>query len=216
MSSRTLKNHYAVLGVPQTADAEAIRKAFRALAKQYHPDKAPGNPFAGAHFAEIQAAYELLSNPARRAAYDEERWLRGLADRSSTATRITAEWLLNEAKRLEQHMKSIDTYRMNHAALSEYILALLSDAHLSVLQDAPELKESIFNSVIGSATHLRHEYSGPVAERLKMLTGVDLDLQRSAIEWIARRNREAKWRFYRPLVVLAFSIILAVLLYLLK
>src|ERR1043165_5497930 len=121
----SLKNYYAVLGVPQSATAEEIRNAYRALAKKYHPDTAPDNPFANAHFAEISTAYEVLSNPSQRAAYDEERWLRGLSTRSTAAIRITPDWIRAEAGRLRKHMSHIDTYRMNHTALREYVLALL-------------------------------------------------------------------------------------------
>ena len=73
----SLKNYYKILGVPVSATVDEIKRAFRSLAKKYHPDKAPDNPFAGAHFSDIQEAYAVLSNSSRRAAYDEERWLRG-------------------------------------------------------------------------------------------------------------------------------------------
>ena len=46
----SLKNFYAVLGVPQSATGDEIRAAFRKLAKKYHPDAAPDNPFAAAQF----------------------------------------------------------------------------------------------------------------------------------------------------------------------
>ncbi|MBN1334598.1 MAG: DnaJ domain-containing protein [Deltaproteobacteria bacterium] len=65
-----MRNLYEVLGVPRDADQAAIRKAFRQLARQCHPDvnKAPD---AEARFKEINAAYEVLSDEQRRAWYDE-------------------------------------------------------------------------------------------------------------------------------------------------
>ena len=80
-----MKNYYKILDVPSGAAPEEIKKSFRALALQYHPDKAPDNPFAADHFTEIQEAYEILSHATRRARYDEERWLRGLGTRSRNA-----------------------------------------------------------------------------------------------------------------------------------
>jgi curved DNA-binding protein CbpA len=56
------------LGVPQDADAEAIRSAFRALARRYHPDAGEGS--SADRFREILAAYETLNDPMRRGHYD--------------------------------------------------------------------------------------------------------------------------------------------------
>ena len=64
------KDPYAVLGVPKSADAAALKKAFRDLAKQHHPDKNKGNKTAEAKFKEINTAYDLLSDPTKRARYD--------------------------------------------------------------------------------------------------------------------------------------------------
>ncbi|MGC2203314.1 MAG: J domain-containing protein [Stellaceae bacterium] len=61
---------YEVLGVKPDANADEIRKVYRKLAKQYHPDLNPGKPEAEARFKEISAAYDLLSDPEKRARYD--------------------------------------------------------------------------------------------------------------------------------------------------
>jgi curved DNA-binding protein len=62
---------YEILGVPRTATAEEIKKAYRRLAKQYHPDVNPGNKQAEERFKEVTAASEVLSDPSRRRLYDE-------------------------------------------------------------------------------------------------------------------------------------------------
>lgn len=61
---------YSVLGVKRDAAPEDIRKAYRRLAKQFHPDLNPGNQEAEGRFKAISAAYELLSDPAKRVRYD--------------------------------------------------------------------------------------------------------------------------------------------------
>jgi molecular chaperone DnaJ len=71
------KDYYAVLGVPKDADKSAIRKAYRKLARQYHPDANAGDVKAEEKFKEISEAYDVLSDDKRRAEYDEARTLFG-------------------------------------------------------------------------------------------------------------------------------------------
>jgi molecular chaperone DnaJ len=65
------RDYYEVLGVSKNADAEEIRKSYRKLAVKYHPDKNPGDHTAEERFKELGEAYEVLSEPQKRAAYDQ-------------------------------------------------------------------------------------------------------------------------------------------------
>lgn len=65
-----VKDYYQILGVPRSADEKEIKKAFRKLAQQYHPDKNPGDAAAEQKFKEINEAYTVLSDADKRAKYD--------------------------------------------------------------------------------------------------------------------------------------------------
>src|SRR5439155_10367862 len=65
------KDYYQILGVSRTATEEEIRKAFRKLARQYHPDVAKNKATAEEKFKEINEAYEVLGDPEKRKKYDE-------------------------------------------------------------------------------------------------------------------------------------------------
>ena len=65
------KDFYKILGVPRTASEDEIKKARLKLARKYHPDLNPGNKDASDKFKEVQAAYEVLSDPEKRSKYDK-------------------------------------------------------------------------------------------------------------------------------------------------
>lgn len=73
------KDYYETLGVPRTASAEEIKKAFRKLARKHHPDVATDKKAAEQKFKEINEAYEVLSDPEKRKKYDQlgARWKEG-------------------------------------------------------------------------------------------------------------------------------------------
>jgi molecular chaperone DnaJ len=84
MSTRDFieKDYYAALGVPKDADATAIKKAYRKLARDLHPDKNPNNAEAEERFKEVSEAYDVLSDEKRRSEYDEARRLFGAGGRT--------------------------------------------------------------------------------------------------------------------------------------
>ena len=65
------KDYYEILGVDKSADENAIKKAYRSLAKKYHPDMNPGDATAEQKFKEVNEAYSILSDPDKKAKYDQ-------------------------------------------------------------------------------------------------------------------------------------------------
>ncbi len=71
MAGSGYRDYFKVLGVERSADADAIKKAFRKLARKYHPDVNPGDKTAEAKFKEVSEAYEVLSDPEKRRRYEQ-------------------------------------------------------------------------------------------------------------------------------------------------
>ena len=69
--AETKRDYYEVLGVPKNASDAELKKAYRVIAKKYHPDMNPGDEEAEAKFKEASEAYKVLSDPDSRAKYDQ-------------------------------------------------------------------------------------------------------------------------------------------------
>ncbi len=94
------RDYYEVLGVPRSVNDAEIKKAYRRMARSIHPDQNPGDSDATANFQELSAAYEVLSDPQRRAVYDE--YGHGGDFRVNADAVITVEKVHELARRLEE------------------------------------------------------------------------------------------------------------------
>ena len=210
-----LKDHYRTLGIASTATLGEVKKAYRVLAHKYHPDKNLDSGFTASHFREIQEAYKVLGDEQMRKIYDEERYFAGLSSRKDPMI-ISGEWLLKEARKLSSHMAGLDSYTMNHKAVSEYVLLLLSDSHLGVLQQEQEQQTNrqILEEIISSIRKLDYRYYPAIVSRLGMMAGND-NLMRQTIAF-AEEERRKKMRGdkYLPLIVLGVTLLLCLLMYL--
>lgn len=216
MPATVLKDHYKTLELHPSASADEVRKAYRALARKYHPDVNADNPYAIDHFREVKEAYEVLKEPALRRRYDEERWLSGMGNRARDAVKVTPEWILKESRKLSNHMATVDTYRMSHKSLYDYICLLLDDGHLAVLRkDYDEATNALIVEELLYATKgLEYQYAVPVAERLMELAKGNDTLHRSIAHRLEQRKKKQQWIRMRPLFIAVVVLILCIIMYL--
>ncbi len=71
MAGKDFKDYYTILGINKSADADEVKRAFRQLARKYHPDVNPGDKSAEGKFKEVSEAYEVLSDKEKRQKYDQ-------------------------------------------------------------------------------------------------------------------------------------------------
>lgn len=207
------KDHYKTLAVPPNASLQEIKKAYRALAHQYHPDKNTNHQYAAGFFREIQEAYHVLSNAHRRAAYDEERWLAGYSMTKQPAT-VTPEWIYQQCAGLSKHMATVDIYRMNHVALRDYILLILSDDDMAILERAnnQSLNQNIVRELLKSMQPLRYDYIPEIISRLNTLAATDDALLTEIRQMTAEQQKQAEWEKIKPYVLILVVVVLCVLM----
>lgn len=134
-----LKDYYTILGVEPSATLAEIKRAYRQLAQEHHPDKNQQDPYAGAQFAEIKEAYEVLTNPARKELYLQQRWYNQSTGNRKTQAVITPVTILKQALELEKYVSRLDHFRMDEQGLHDYITELINDNTIDKLNGFGEM-----------------------------------------------------------------------------
>jgi len=212
-----IKDYYQILELPPQAKPEDIKKSFRKLAHRFHPDKNPEQPLSAAYYLEIQEAYNILSNPKSRARYDRERRVSGAFSLKSTKP-ITPQFLLEELQKLNQHLHRIDLFRMSHESLSDYILFVLSDAHLAILQNAnkPDVNQKIISEALKAVSLLPYKYSRPLFQRLNSISYLeDAEATKEMLRKAEDLSRQQyRWARLKPILLIIITLILCFAMFL--
>lgn len=127
----SVPNHYQILAISTLATREEIKKAYRALARKYHPDKNLDNPKSTEYFQQIQMAYEVLYDVSSRKRYDQSLRQNGNYDPFSVNSIVNETDILKRSTDLVQYIKS--HRQINADALTDYILAMLNKEHSAML-----------------------------------------------------------------------------------
>jgi molecular chaperone DnaJ len=98
-------DYYRLLGIPPDADQPRIRGAYRSLAKRFHPDTNRGSETAAELFRQVNSAYRILSDPVRRARYDEELAIRHQGKPTPASTEPTTH--LDPAQKFSRFVTSL-------------------------------------------------------------------------------------------------------------
>jgi len=126
------KDYYKILGVDRNADEKEIKRAYRRLARKYHPDLNPGDKEAEKKFKEINEAYEVLSDPEKRKRYDE----------------LGAAWNAYGQQNTEQFWQ--DFYRKYGASGQRYYTAGEAQAEWGGFEDFSDFFKILFGDIFSS------------------------------------------------------------------
>ena len=202
------------MGVTPAATQNEVKKAYRRLAMLYHPDKNQDNQYAEAHFREIQEAYATLSNSLLRERYDDERWLNGVS-KKSYAQAVTPAWLLTVTKELTKSLSMMDTHRISQRSLQEYILLILSDAHLGVLlqHNDEEKNKIIISELLKAASWLHMQYLPEIQRKLTVLAGSNEGAAHAVNQFIKDRERQDLKQRLFPYIILLVTLALCAFMY---
>jgi molecular chaperone DnaJ len=210
-----VKDYYKTLGVSPAASMQDIKKAFRRLALQFHPDKNHDNSHATARFREIQEAYEVLSDPLQRETYNYKRWYRRSLGKEYEQPILTPSGILAACNRLANYVSNTNIFQVDYDALSYHIRQLLSDTNIGILNQFNDtsINGQVIHAVIRSATPLPFKYIEPVTKLLLLVAGPDAEQAATIHLFENGQRRKNKWNKYRAVAVLAVTLLLCWLIY---
>lgn len=211
-----LKDYYSTLKLEPSATLMEIKKAYRKLAQQYHPDKNNNDPYAAAQFSEIKEAYEVLTNPAKKEYYLQQRWYEQSIGKRKKQETITPVNILLQSLELERYVSNLDVFRMNKEGLKQYILGLLPDSTIEQLKkfSEPETNREIIKAILKSMAPLPKLYTNNILSQLYKLSGDDEISNRELENFKNKVEKKARREKFSLIIIIAVTIILCLLIYL--
>ncbi|MBP8115417.1 MAG: DnaJ domain-containing protein [Chitinophagaceae bacterium] len=211
-----LKDYYAILEIETSASATEIKKSYRRLAQQFHPDKNQADPYAVAQFHQIKEAYEVLTNPSRKEYYLQQRWYNQSIGKKKTQDAITPVTVLKQSLELEKYVSTLDIFRMDKEGLEQYILELLSNDTINKLKqfNEPDTSSQIVQITLRTINVLPPHYSKTVLSQLQVLAESNENSLRQIQSIVIKTNKKHQREKYSLLIIIGITIILCLLIFL--
>lgn len=210
-----LKDYYSILELPASASGDEIKKAYRRLAHQYHPDKKNNDPYAAAQFSDIKEAYEILSNPAKKDYYLQQRWFAQSIGKKIKKESITPITILKQMLELDRYASKLDVHRTNHEDLFNQIVSILSDENIDILNsfNDRQIKKEIILLALKGGNTLSYHYAIPLTERLKRLTTTEESFNKQFDQFILQHKQTNYWEKKKIWVVLFIVLLICLVIF---
>lgn len=205
-----LKDYYKILEVAPQATPQEIKKSFRRLALQFHPDKNEGDHLAEAQFKEIQEAYEILSDPDQRKEYNYKRWhLRSLG-KSYTQQPLTPVAILEECRALKTYVDSMSIFRLDFDAVSQHLRQIISPNAVGILNQYNDqlANNEIILTLLKAANPLPLRYFIPITEILLQIKGKDTGMHTIVDRHVREKKLHEIWDKYKWVVMIIVTTLL--------
>jgi molecular chaperone DnaJ len=189
-----LKDYYTILELPSSASVDEIKKAWRRLAHQYHPDKKANDPYAAAQFAAIKEAYETLINPVKKNLYLQQRWYAKSRGQQAAQSVVTPVTILKQLLELDRYIHQLDEHRMDKEGLYHYLMYIIQDENIRQLNTFNEtvINRQVVMLVLRCSRLLPSSFLPGLAERLKKIDAGEEALT-GTIDRFARQRQQADY-----------------------
>lgn len=210
-----VKDYYTLLKIEPNADLATIKKAYRKLALQYHPDKTGNNHYTESYYREIQEAYLTLSDTRKREEYLYHRWLEKSMGHSLDSA-LTPVQIIQLFLKTEQYIHGTDSFKMDKYHLLEHLKQLYSIGRQEIIisSNDEQLEKESLRLAMESSKLLPSEAQFNFQIHLQMLLSRHTKIQEDWNETLnAVIKKEKMDSFKIPIVILITILIcLAILL----
>ncbi|HEY2722912.1 MAG TPA: J domain-containing protein [Chitinophagaceae bacterium] len=210
-----IKDYYNILEIPSSATLPEIKTAYRKLAMVYHPDKNAGDPYSSSRFDEIKEAYEVLTNPAKKENYLQQRWYQQSIGRKRSAEMVTPVSILRLSLEVEKYVSTLDIHRMDNEGLSAYISELVSANTIEKLKEFNEkdINRQIVSTILAAMSPLPLNLAKPLVNQLSNLVVDDKESQDRIASFLTKLKKNFLWDKYKIVLILLFTIGICFLIY---
>lgn len=212
-----LKDYYSLLEISSSATLPEIKKAYRRLALQYHPDKNPNDPYANTLFTELKEAYEVLTDPTKKEYYLQQRWYNQSIGKRKVQVIITPVNILKQVLELDRYVSTLDVHRMDREGLYDYACALIADDTIKTLNEFDETH--VNNEIVAGILKIAHlvpvSRSHSLKKRLMLIKAGENEREiiKNKFRNIKKTNRDEKNRIW---IVLLIVLLLSLLIFFLS
>lgn len=206
------KDYYQILQILPQASAAEIKKAYRMMALEFHPDRNKSQ-WAADQFTIIQEAYQVLSNPIERKKYDAARFTGQQSSRRIATTPEEIRWMSEE---LATRIKNSNPDNINRDRLVYDLEAVLSVYHIQLLERWKDAKwnQLITEDILFCLQHTDWNDCMRITQTLLSINGVDEKNRQAVHSFIVVYKKNFYWHKYKVIVALLIALLLCLLIYL--
>ena len=211
-----MKDYYSILECTPMSTRDEIKRNFRRLAQEFHPDKNADDAYATARFHDIKEAYETLTQPAKKDAWLQERWLQQVMHKhKGDVEPLSPYFILDKVLKMERYLSAADIFRMDQFGMTRKMEEMLSEENLECLRkfNEPDVNRTIIRHLISSARAFPMPLLKGLVARLESLAGNDPESReniRQFRNYMASRHKKEKYTL--PLIIAA-TIVICMIIY---
>jgi len=212
-----VKDYYKLLKIAHSADLNTIKKAYRQLAMQYHPDKHGNNQSTHFYFQEIQEAYEVLSNPEKRENYHYQIWLEK-AQGHELDTALSADQIIQLFIHTERTIHETDSFRRNNEQMTEILVSLYSNTRLELIAETNDksLETTTLQMAMQSSSSLSSDAQFKLIHQLNPILKKHPQMHETWMEQVNTSMRKEKIEKFKVPIVILTTILLCLAILLLS